>query len=67
MQRLLGKLFGYDVKLILFGNMAKDIQKSLPNSIHFSAIKTLHPYNIGFISDSSVQDFFKPMNLLAKY
>ncbi|DAB32773.1 MAG TPA: uracil-DNA glycosylase [Sulfurospirillum sp. UBA11407] len=66
MQRLLGKLFGYDVKLILFGNMAKDIQKSLPNSIHFSAIKTLHPYNIGFISDSSVQDFFKPMNLLVK-
>lgn len=63
-QRLLSKLSSQDIELILFGSMAKDIQKKFPLSLHFKTIQTLHPYNLGFISDSSVQNFFKPMNLL---
>lgn len=63
-QRLLSKLADKDVKLILFGSMAKDIQKSFSSALDFECVKTVHPYNIGFISDSSVQEFFKPMNLL---
>lgn len=63
-QRLLSKLIENDIELILFGSMAKDIQKNFPLSLHFKSIQTLHPYNIGFINDSSVQKFFKPMNLL---
>lgn len=65
-QRLLSRLSQKEIKLILFGSMAKDIQKSFSSALDFECVKTVHPYNIGFISDSSVQEFFKPMNLLRK-
>ena len=64
MQRLLSRIVDRDIKLILFGNMAKDIKKKLPASLEFKTVETLHPYNIGFIHDLKVWDTFKPMRLL---
>ena len=66
MQRLLSRLDSKKIELILFGNMAKDIKKQLPNALEFKSFETLHPYNVGFIYDKKVQDFFKPMHLLHK-
>jgi len=65
MQRLLSRLTECDIKLILFGSMAKDI-KNLPSALEFKTVETLHPYNIGFITDKNVQKFFKPLRLLYK-
>jgi uracil-DNA glycosylase len=64
MNRLLERLAHRRITLILFGNMAKEIRKNIPNALEYKTIETLHPYNLGFIDDSSVQNFFKPMNLL---
>lgn len=66
MQRLLSQLSSKNIKLILFGSMAKDIKKNIPASLEYKCIETLHPYNVGFIHDVSVQNFFKPMKLLNK-
>lgn len=66
MQRLLNQLVRSDIELILFGNVAKDIKKVLPSSLEFQTVETLHPYNVGFIADKRVQEFFKPFALLCK-
>ena len=66
MQRLLSRLQESGIELILFGAMAKDIKKSLPSALEFKTVETLHPYNIGFITDKKVQKFFKPLNLFHK-
>jgi len=66
MQRLLSRLTEHNIELILFGSMAKDIKKSLPSALEFKTIETLHPYNIGFITDKKVQEFFKPFSLFHK-
>lgn len=63
-QRLLSRLAKKDIQLILFGNMAKEIQKNFTSSLEYKVIKTQHPYNVGFISDPSVREFFEPMDLL---
>lgn len=52
-----------DVQLILFGNIANLIDKL----VHGHPVKKLyaeHPYNISFITNQKVIDFFKPMHLL---
>lgn len=64
MQRLLSRLVDCKIELILFGAMAKDIQKQLPSSLEFKTVETLHPYNVGFIHDAKVWDTFVPMKLL---
>jgi uracil-DNA glycosylase len=66
MQRLLSRLQKRDIVLILFGAMAKDIKKSLPSALEFKTVDTLHPYNVGFITDKKVQNFFKPFSLFHK-
>ena len=66
MHRLLSRLTVCNIELILFGSMAKDIKKSLPSTLEFKTIQTLHPYNVGFITDLKVQKLFKPMHLLCK-
>jgi uracil-DNA glycosylase len=66
MQRLLSKLQKSKIELILFGAMAKDIKKSLPSALEFKTVETLHPYNVGFITDEKVQKFFKPLHLFHK-
>lgn len=66
MNRLLERLSHKGIVLILFGNMAKDIKKNIPNALEYKTIETVHPYNLRFIEDSSVQNLFKPMNLLMR-
>ncbi|MDA7847955.1 uracil-DNA glycosylase [Sulfurospirillum sp.] len=66
MQRFLTRLSECKIELILFGSMAKDIKKSLPVTLEFKTIETLHPYNVGFIKDEKVQKFFKPFRLFHK-
>ena len=66
MHRLLSRITGLDIELILFGNMAKEIKKSLPSALEFKTVETMHPYNIGFITDLKVQKFFQPFHLLLK-
>lgn len=52
-----------EVTLILFGNIAKTIDSLLPGQ----TVKKLyaeHPYNLSFISNPQVLDFFRPLHLL---
>lgn len=52
-----------DIQLILWGNIAKAIH-AIPASSCFKQFHAEHPYNISFISNSNVINFFKPLNLL---
>lgn len=51
------------VKLVLFGRIAAEVPgvETLP---HF---KAEHPYNLTFITNPDVLDFFKPLDLLSRY
>jgi len=51
------------ITLILFGKVAELIQ-SLPESHHFSCFYAEHPYNLSFIKNPDVINFFKSLNLL---
>lgn len=62
-QEFLHQLQGSNIELILFGSLAQDIRKyatDLP--MHLFE----HPYNLSFITNQEVQEFFKPMSLLRK-
>ncbi len=61
---LLKLLEGRDIGLIMLGNISKEIQKKIPYSKNFKIFEAMHPYNISFIKDSSVRDFFGTMSLL---
>lgn len=52
-----------NIKLILFGKVAEQIRQ-LPSSQHYQQFVAEHPYNISFISNSTVLDFFRPLELL---
>jgi len=54
-----------DVELILFGNLAKMIQK-IPQSQRFLHHEMEHPYNHTFILNPKAQELFGPMQLLQK-
>ena len=64
-QSLLCKLKQNSIKLILFGNAAKEVEK-LQCSKYFEKLFFMHPYNISFINDHKVHQLFKPMNLMRK-
>jgi uracil-DNA glycosylase len=51
------------VQLILFGNVANEIDSILPQSEQIK-IYAEHPYNISFIKNAVVLDFFRPFHLL---
>ncbi len=53
------------IKLILLGNIAKTIKK-IPAVKSFELFEAEHPYNISFIHNKTVQDFFLPFHLLRK-
>lgn len=53
------------VELILFGKIAEKII-SLPESKDFPKLIAQHPYNISFITDRGVLEFFRPLHLLRK-
>jgi uracil-DNA glycosylase len=52
-----------DIQLILLGNIAKVIEHLSENAA-FEVFCAEHPYNISFIANESVQNFFKPFRLL---
>jgi uracil-DNA glycosylase len=49
-----------DLRLILFGKIAAKI----PETARFQRLQAEHPYNISFITNAEVIDFFKPLDLL---
>lgn len=51
------------VKLILFGRIANQIDNLLPK-VPVDKLYAEHPYNLSFISNQKVIDFFKPLHLL---
>lgn len=51
------------IQLILFGNIANTIDK-LINHHEIKRLYAEHPYNISFIQNQNVQEFFKPLHLL---
>lgn len=60
---MLAQLAEKKIKLILWGNIAKKI-KQLPESTVFETIEAEHPYNLSFIQNKTMQDFFRPFRLL---
>lgn len=52
-----------EIKLILFGQIANTIDKliQIPNT---NKLYAEHPYNLSFISNPKVLDFFRPLHLL---
>ena len=65
MKVLLEQIKEENITLILFGSMAKEIQK-IPASGAFETFECEHPYNTSFISNKEVQNFFSLMKLLEK-
>lgn len=53
------------IKLILLGSIAKEIKK-IPVTKQFPIFEAEHPYNITFINNKIVQQFFLPFHLLRK-
>jgi len=60
---LLSHIKEQEIKLILFGNISKEIQK-LSNAKYFTSIQMPHPYNISFITDKNALEIFCSMKLL---
>lgn len=52
-----------DIEFILFGAIAQQI----PETQLFSCVIAEHPYNISFITNKDVQNFFQPLHLLRPY
>ena len=63
MHSLLTQLAQYNqtLQLILFGRIAEEI----PEASFFSCLIAEHPYNLSFISNPMVLEFFKPLDLLS--
>ncbi len=49
--------------LLLFGNFAKDLGR-MDGAAGWRTIAAEHPYNVSFINDPTVLDFFRPLRLL---
>ncbi len=62
---LLEEVKDKNIKLILFGNISKEIDK-LNSSKSFEKVQVTHPYNISFITNKKVLEVFCPMKLLEK-
>ena len=62
---LLRQIKEENIKLILFGSLAKDIDK-LDVSENFEKFYCEHPYNVSFILNKNVQKLFGQMKLLDK-
>ncbi|MCW5589968.1 MAG: uracil-DNA glycosylase [Legionellales bacterium] len=67
MESILQQLIAYRprTQLILFGKIAEKI-KSLPVANQFPQFIAEHPYNISFIHNQRVQQFFAALQLLAR-
>jgi uracil-DNA glycosylase len=51
------------VQFILFGRIANAIDDFIPNP-RLNKLYAEHPYNISFITNQTVIDFFRPLRLL---
>lgn len=49
-----------DIELVLLGNIAKKI-----STHEFKRIEAEHPYNLSFIKNKKMRDYFGPLNLLS--
>ena len=56
---------GSAVSLVLWGKIAEQL-KQIPASNFFPHIIAEHPYNLSFIANVKMQQFFRPMKLLVK-
>ena len=61
---LLNQLSGDGIELILFGKLALRVEQLLPKEHKFKIYKFAHPYNLGFIADPKVQEYFKNLKLI---
>lgn len=59
----LAKEKGHGIQLILLGKIAKEIE-ALEGAATFDRFVAEHPYNVSFVSNPAVVEFFKPMGLL---
>lgn len=50
------------IKLLLFGRVAQALKNS--NLVTYECLRAEHPYNLSFIHNKMVLDFFRPLNLL---
>jgi len=53
------------VQLVLWGKIAEKIL-ALPEADHFTYLVSEHPYNLSFIENETMQNFFRPLHLLKK-
>ncbi|MFZ6719661.1 uracil-DNA glycosylase [Undibacterium sp. Ji49W] len=51
--------------LVLWGKIAEQL-RLMPVLSSYPQISAEHPYNLSFIANQTMQDFFRPMNLLVK-
>lgn len=56
---------GKPISLVLWGKIAAQL-KQIPASDFFPHVIAEHPYNLSFIANESMQNFFSPMRLLSK-
>lgn len=65
METLLNELAKHNrnIELILFGKIAERINK-IPAAKQFKQLTAQHPYNLSFITNPQVIDFFQPFKLL---
>lgn len=65
MNSLLRQLHEYNpsLQVILFGRIAME----LPEAQDFPCLIAEHPYNLSFITNTQVLDFFKPLDLLNRH
>lgn len=61
---MIDKLDSQKVKLILFGSFAQSLYEKNKSLQKFDAFACEHPYNISFITNEDVIEFFRPMDLL---
>ncbi|MFZ4529936.1 MAG: uracil-DNA glycosylase [Undibacterium curvum] len=52
--------------LVLWGKIAEQVKK-IPAASAFPHIVAEHPYNLSFIANKEMQDFFRPMQLLNSF
>jgi uracil-DNA glycosylase len=53
------------IALVLWGKIAEQL-KQIPASDSFTHVTSEHPYNLSFIANKTMQNFFSPMDLLSK-
>lgn len=53
-----------NLKLLLFGKIALEVNKIFGSNLAENSLTAEHPYNLSFIKNQSVIDFFKPFELL---